>query len=55
MLQNGGFESTYLVWNLARAYYTGGTIHFINETLDNIPEQFQKVKPNLVASYPNAV
>ena len=55
MLQNGGFESTYLVWNLARAYYTGGTIHFINETVDNIPEQFQKVKPNLVASYPNAV
>ena len=54
-LSPGGFESTYNPWNLLRMYAMGGRLHFLNESTDNVPEEIERVKPNLIMSYPNAI
>jgi len=53
-LSPGGFDNVYNPWNLLRMYDMGGRLHFLNGK-DNIPEEIERIKPNFVASFPNAI
>ena len=54
-LSPGHFDNVYTPWNLFRMYWMGGRLHFLNEDIDDIPKEIKRIKPNFVASFPNAM
>ena len=54
LIQASGFVSTYAPYNLLRTYQLGGRFHFLNNG-DDIAHEVEKVKPNCIMSFPNAV